>query len=172
MTSYLKISALLITVALAINVNGCRTSNKANTIGDGISLTSKQLEKDLSAIQKLKNTDYQSLSAMFKVCDSMLINTSKNNIDDYFTTLSYANGYLSQFGDLYPVIVKKIEYSQQQLTNLNADINSHYINDSLAAIYFDDEARIADTIHEQIKYFDERFKKMDKELKRIEKELK
>lgn len=171
MTSFRNITILILSLLLAFSISGCRTK-KANTVSDSISLTSKQLEKDLSAIQAIKNTDYQQLSSLFKKCDSLLILSDKNNIDEYFTSLSYANGYMSQFDDLYPVIVKKIGYSQQQLSNLNSDISSNYINDSLAAIYLDDEIRVADTIHEQIKYFDERFKKMNKELKKIEKELK
>ena len=171
MTSFRNITILIFSLLLAFNISGCRTK-KANTVSDSISLTSKQLEKDLSAIQAIKNTDYQQLGSLFKKCDSLLILSDKNNIDEYFTSLSYANGYLSQFDDLYPVIVKKIGYSQQQLSNLNADISSNYINDSLAAIYLDDEIRVADTIHEQIKYFDERFKKMNNELKKIEKALK
>ena len=81
--------------------------------------------------------------------------------------------YLVEFrGIKYKVVVKKIGYSQQQLSNLSSDISSHYINDSLAAVYIEEEKLIADTIHEQIKYFDERFKKMNNELKKIEKELK
>lgn len=171
MTSFLKISALLITVVLALNVNGCRTK-KANTVEDSISLTSKQLDKDLSTIQDIRNIDYPQLSSLFKRCDSLLVLSKKDDIDGYFTTLSYANGYLAQFDDLYPVIVKKIGYSKEQLSNLGSDISSHYINDSLAAVYLQDELLIADTIHEQIKYFDERFKKMNGELKKIEKALK
>jgi len=171
LTSFRNITILIFSLLLAINISGCRTK-KANTVEDGISLTSKQLEKDLSAIQDIKNSDYQHLSTLFKKCDSLLILSEKSDIDDYFTTLSYANGYLSQFDDLYPVIVKKIGYSQEQLSNLSSDISSNYINDSLAAIYLDDEIHVADTIHEQIKYFGERFKKMNGELKKIEKELK
>lgn len=171
MTSFRNITILILSLLLAFSISGCRTK-KANTVSDSISLTSKQLEKDLSAIQAIKNTDYQQLSSLFKKCDSLLILSDKNNIDEYFTSLSYANGYLSQFDDLYPVIVKKIGYSQEQLSNLNKDLSSNYISDSLATVYLEDEVLIADTIHEQIKYFDERFKKMNKELKKIEKELK
>lgn len=170
MTSFHKITILIICLLLAFNISGCRTK-KANTVSDSISLTIKQLDKDLSTIQSIKESDYQQLSTLFKKCDSLLILSDKNDIDEYFTSLSYANGYLSQFDDLYPVIVKKIGYSQQQLSNLSSDISSNYINDSLAAIYLDDEIRVADTIHEQIKYFGERFDKMNSELKKIEKKL-
>ncbi len=171
MTSFHKIAIFTTALILALCLGSCRTK-KANTINENISLTTKQLDKDLTTLQNLKDSNYPSLSHLFRVCDSMLVNTQKNEIEKYFTSLSYANGYLAQFDDIYPIIKEKINYSKKQLSSLSSDIESHYINDSLAAIYYEDEVLVADTIHEQIKYFSDRFKKMEQELRKAEKELK
>ena len=66
---------------------------------------------------------------------------------------------------------KTLSYTQQQLVNLQNDIDTHFINDSLAAVYLKDETAVADTLHNRILYFQDRLSKQDKELQSLKKTI-
>ena len=56
-----------------------------------------------------------------------------------------------------------------QLDNLKADIETHYISDSLAAVYVDSEAQHVTLLDNQVQYFKERLGSCKKDLKNFKK---
>ena len=58
-----------------------------------------------------------------------------------------------------------------KLSTLKNDIDTHYISDSLAAVYLADEAAVADTLHNRILYFQDRLSNQDKALKTLRKTI-
>ena len=126
-----------------------------------------QLTSDSINLQKLQD-DYQlRLWADFHWCDSMLQFLPEERIDNYFETLNLAQAYLTQFDMMLPIMQHELSYTQQQLTNLQHDIETNYVNDSLAAIYLADETAVADTLHQRILYFQDRLSQQDQELRTL-----
>ena len=78
---------------------------------------------------------------------------------------------MRQFDEILPVMKRDMAYIKTQLGNLQSDIDSHYINDSLAAVYLQDEFASADTLHNRIVYFEERLSQQDKELQSLRKTI-
>ena len=107
----------------------------------------------------------------FHWCDSMLQYLPEEDVESYFETLNLAQAYLTQFDEMLPVMQHDLSYTRQQLVNLKNDIDTHFINDSLAAIYLADETAVADTLHHRILYFEDRLSNQDKELKALHKTI-
>ena len=104
-------------------------------------------------------------------CDSMLQYVPQDQVNDYFETLNLTLAYLNQFDEVLPIMQHDIRYSRQQLNNLQNDIDTHYINDSLATAYLEDETAVIDTLHYRILYFQDRLSTQDKELKSAKKAI-
>lgn len=107
----------------------------------------------------------------FRWCDSMMQYLPQEQINDCFDALNLAQAYLSQYDEMLPVMQHTLSYTRQQLVSLQNDIDTHYINDSLAAVYLADETAVADTLHHRILYFQDRLSKQDKELKALRKTI-
>ena len=101
----------------------------------------------------------------------MLQYLPENQINECFPVLNLAQAYLNQFDEMLPVMQRTISYSQQQLSNLQNDLDTHYINDSLASVYLADEIAVADTLHHRILYFEDRLSNQEKELKTLRKTI-
>lgn len=101
----------------------------------------------------------------------MLQYLPEEKIEESFEVLNLAHAYLSQFDEMLPVMQHDLSYTQQQLVNLKNDIDTHFINDSLATIYLADETAVADTLHNRILYFQDRLSRQDKELKTLRKTI-
>ena len=124
----------------------------------------RQLEKDSMALEKIQQQYPERMQANFRWCDSMLQFIPEEQIDECFDVLNLAQAYLQQFNEMLPVMENTLSYTKQQLSNLQSDIDTRYINDSIAAIYLKDEIAVADTLHNRILYFQDRLSQQDKEL--------
>lgn len=124
----------------------------------------RQLEKDGMALEKIQQQYPERMQANFRWCDSMLQFIPEEQIDECFDVLNLAQAYLQQFNEMLPVMENTLSYTKQQLSNLQSDIDTRYINDSIAAIYLKDEIAVADTLHNRILYFQDRLSQQDKEL--------
>ena len=56
-----------------------------------------------------------------------------------------------------------------QLDNLKTDIETHYLSDSLAAIYLDSETQHVTLLNNQVQYFKDRFGSCKKDLNNFKK---
>ena len=130
-----------------------------------------QLKKDGVALDKLQDQYQNQLQADFQWCDSMLQYLPADQVDAYFEDLNLAQAYLSQFNEMLPVMRRDLAYSQQQLTNLKNDIDTHYISDSLGMVYLNDEIASADTLHNRVLYFQDRLSSQDKTLQSLKKSI-
>ena len=130
-----------------------------------------QLTDDSIALKKLQDNYQERLWADFRWCDSMLQYIPKEQVDEYFKSLNLAQAYLSQFDEMLPVMQQTISYTRQQLKSLKNDIDTHYLKDSIAAAYLDDEAAVVDTLHYRVLYFQERLAQQDKALNSTKKSI-
>ena len=101
----------------------------------------------------------------------MLACIPEEQVDECFDVLNLAQAYLRQFDETLPVMKHTLSYTKQQLNNLQNDIDTHFINDSLAAIYLKDETAVADTLHNRILYFQDRLSQQDNELQTLRKTI-
>lgn len=101
----------------------------------------------------------------------MLQYVPKEQINEYFDVLNLAQAYLGQFNMTLPVMRHDMAYITTQLNNLQHDIDSHYVSDSLARVYLQDEIASADTLHYRIEYFQDRLSHQDKELQSLRKTI-
>lgn len=130
-----------------------------------------RLADDSIALQKLQDKYQTRLRDDFFWCDSMLQYIPQDQVGTYFESLNLAQAYLDQFDEMLPVMQHDITYSRQQLRNLKNDIDTHYVSDSLAAAYLEDETAVADTLHNRILYFQDRLAQQDKVLTDTKKSL-
>lgn len=131
----------------------------------------EQLRRDSVLLSEIQQKYPDNIRSNFSWCDSMLQYLPEEQIDECFPVLNLAHAYLSQFDDMLPVMQHDLSYTRQQLVNLKNDIDTHFVNDSLAAIYLADETAVADTLHNRILYFQDRLSSQDKELKTLRKTL-
>lgn len=131
----------------------------------------EQLSRDSVTLCEIQQKYPDNIRSNFRWCDSMLQYLPQEEIDECFETLNLAQAYLSQFDEMLPVMQHDLSYTRQQLVNLKKDIDTHFINDSLAAIYLADETAVADTLHNRILYFEDRLSHQDKELKTLRKTI-
>lgn len=99
----------------------------------------------------------------------MLQYVAQDQIEVAFESLNLTQAYLHQFGQVQPIMSKKIRYALIQLDHLKADVESHYLTDSIALVYLNDESLIADTLHNQVVYFKDRFAQCQKDLNTFKK---
>ena len=130
-----------------------------------------QLVKDNIALDKLQVKYQDRLQADFYWCDSMLQYVPEKDINDFFQILDLAQAYLNQFNEMLPVMKHDITYTQNQLDNLQSDLDTHYIGDSLFQVYLKDEHAVADTLHNRILYFQDRLSHQDQELQSLKKNI-
>ena len=130
-----------------------------------------QLSRDSVTLLKLQDRYREPLWAEFNWCDSMLQFVPNEEVNDYFQTLNLAQAYLRQFDEMLPVMRHDLSYTRQQLVHLQNDLDTHYLSDSLAAVYLADEAAVADTLHNRVLYFQDRLSQQDKALKALRKTI-
>lgn len=158
------------TVALTLGIL-CACGGKQPTTVERIDSLKKQVEHDAVALQEIEIKDYPRLEQEFMFCDSILPYTDSAHWDEYFQKLNLTHAYLKQFSDLNAEMRRKLDYSLQQLESLKADLSSHFLTDSLAQEYLETESHVADTLHNRILYFQDRFANCHKELATIKKAL-
>ena len=166
-----RIRIILLGTALALLcLSGCQQMPK--TTVDKIEALQQLVTADADALQTLESQQYNTLKSDFMTCDSMLQYLTEAQIDAGFEKLQYAQAYLLQFEMVKPIMADKMDYLATQLDRLKADLQSQYLSDSLALVYFETENRVADTLHEQILYFKDRFGQCQKDINELKKSWK
>ena len=160
------ITSFIIVLTCAI-MAGCANQPKTNT--EKIDSLKQQVTKDAATLQEIESKDFVTLQKDFIHCDSMLQYLSKEQVEANFEPLNLTQAYLVQFAQVKPVMERKMNYVIQQLDNLKSDAESHYLSDSLVSVYLETETRVADTLHAQLEYFQERFASCQKALSQMKK---
>lgn len=162
-----SIKTALFALALGLGLGSCQ--NKPQTLSGQIDQLKQQVVADTMVLHQLKTVDYQNLNSDFRFCDSLLQFMDTASVNAAFEKLNLTQAYLHQFGEVQPIMNRKMRYLFTQLDLLKADFESHYLSDSLVVAYLDDESRVADTLHHQVEYFKDRFGQCQKDLNVIKK---
>ena len=141
---------------------GCQTTPKTDL--EKIEDLKKQLQADGKRLEQIKANEFASLEHDFIICDSLLQYLHPEAIDEAFQDLQLTKAYLEQFKTTQPSIKTDIDSTLYRLECLSNDISSHYLSDSLAAIYLDDEMQHAELLNNQVNYFKDRFDACQNEL--------
>ena len=157
----------LIAALIALALGACNPKQPSTV--ERIEKLQKQVNADALALQQIENEDYPNLSRDFLYCDSLLQYMDTTLVNRYFEKLNLTQAYLKQFDGVKADMRQKAEYSNLQLDHLKADLESQYINDSLATIYLEAETKVADTLHHRVLYFQDRFASCQKEMNTIKK---
>ena len=155
-------------IALMILALGACSQKQASTV-ERIEKLQKQVNADAKTLQQIENEDYTNLSKDFLFCDSLLQYMDTAQVNRCFEQLNLTHAYLKQFDGVKADMQKKAAYSNLQLDHLKADLESQYISDSLACVYLEVETKVADTLHNRVLYFQDRFAQCKKELASIKK---
>ena len=131
----------------------------------------EQLKQDSIALDKLQYNYQDRLQEDFQWCDSMLLYVPKEHVNEYFDILNLAQAYLRQFNEMLPVMRRDHAYIRQQLRNLQNDLSTHYISDSLGMVYLNDETASADTLHHRVLYFQDRLSTQDQALQSLKESI-
>ncbi len=131
----------------------------------------EQLKQDSIALDKLQDNYQERLQEDFQWCDSMLLYVPKEHVNEYFDMLNLAQAYLRQFNEMLPVMRRDHAYIRQQLRNLQNDLSTHYISDSLSMVYLNDETASADTLHHRVLYFQDRLSTQDQALQSLKESI-
>ena len=161
---------LFILMTAFLWLTSCKEAPK--TTSDKIDALKQQVESDAKVLQDIESKDFVALQNDFRYCDSMLQYLTNEQVDVAFEKLNLTQAYLQQFKDVKPIMVNKMEYLTVQLDNLKSDAESHYLSDSLVLVYLDTETKVADTLHKQVDYFQDRFDNCQKEINALKKSWK
>lgn len=157
-----------IAVALIAMILGACSEKQPSTV-DRIEQLKKQVTADAKTLQQIENEDYPRLHKDFLYCDSLLQYMDSAQVSHNFEPLNLTQAYLRQFDELKSDMRQKAEYSNLQLDRLKADLESHYLNDSIATVYLETETQVADTLHHRVLYFQNRFASCQKKLATLKK---
>lgn len=161
-------SSLSVLIAISLALFAACTS-QPKSITEKIDTLKQRVTTDSETLQNIESKDFARLQKDFVYCDSLLQHLSPEQVEASFEHLNLTQAYLVQFSEVKPVMKRKMDYVIQQLDNLKADVESQYLNDSLANIYFETENRVADTLHAQLEYFQDRFKSCQESLNNLKK---
>lgn len=154
--------------ALALALGSCQNSPKTNI--EKIDDLRRQVQADAQTLHELETRDYAALAKDFRTCDSLLQYMSQEQIDKSFETLQLVQAYLEQFKVTQPDMQAEMDSTLLQLDRLKADAESHYLSDSLVAVYIDSEAEYVDKLNNQVRYFQDRFGKCQKDIAALKKQ--
>ena len=127
---------------------GCQSAPK--TGNERIDALKKQLNDDAIALQQLQANEFAQLERDFIACDSMLQYMKPEAIDKAFDELQLTQAY--------------IDPTLYRLDCLDNDIATHYLSDSLAAVYINEETQHTELLNNQVSYFKERFSTCQKQM--------
>lgn len=157
---------LVIVIAYLLLV-GCHSEPK--TTAEKIDALKRQVESDAKALKTIEDKYVTPLQRDFLFCDSLLQYMSQEQMDANFETLNLTHAYLLQFSSVQPGMVQKMGYVTLQLDRLKSDLESQFVSDSLAQIYLNTESMVADTLHNQVVYFQDRLSQCQKDLNVVKK---
>lgn len=165
----MKKDILIFTAALLSLLLFSTCSNKPQSPTQSIDQLKRQLVADSMTLYKLKTIDFQQLEKDFIFFDAKLQDINPDQVQSVFEQLNLTQAYLRQFEEVGPDMHQTMKYSLLQLDRLKADIESHYLTDSLANAYLETETKIADTFHNRVAYFRDRFDLCKKEMEDLKK---
>lgn len=158
---------LVATLVGLLALGNCQ--RKPQTITERIDHLKQQIVADSTALNHLESSDFPILSEDFRRCDSALQHLSPDQVETVFESLNLTNAYLRQFSEVGPDMHQKMRYSLLQLDRLKSDVESQYLSDSLATVFLETETQVADTLHNRVAYFQDKFAYCRKELAAIKK---
>ena len=154
---------LIITIALV----ACQSTPKTDL--ERINALKEQVQSDAKTMDKLAANDLVQIEKDFFACDSMLQYMHLEEVDEMFQQLKLINAYIDQFKQRLPIMQADMDSTLIQLDNLKTDIETHYLSDSLAAIYLDSETQHVTLLNNQVQYFKDRFGSCKKDLNNFKK---
>ncbi|MBQ8958450.1 MAG: hypothetical protein IJ057_08135 [Bacteroidales bacterium] len=162
----LKNTALLLGCAALI---GTFTACQPKTLIGEIGALEKQVKAEAQVLSQLEAKHLTRLEKDFVACDSMLQYLHPEEVETTFQQLQLVSAYIEQFKATRPTMQADIDTTLLQLSRLKADIESHYLNDSLANLYLDDEKQHIERLRNQVDYFKDRLASSQKELDALKK---
>lgn len=166
MKTFVK-TAFILAVFAMFAFNGCTNKTATQTTqtsAERLANLQQQVENDIVAVQNFEANDFKNLRTSFMRIDSELGTIDPQKVQGYYEKLNLAQAYLQQFLEVSPSLKSKLDYSKKQLGDLQFDLENDRIDDSLFNVYFERETIAADTLHNQIVYFKDRFGACQKEL--------
>jgi hypothetical protein len=147
-------------IAVMLLLVGCQPKTDL----DKIDALKKQVNKDIKALNDLNDNSFVQLEKDFVSCDSLLQFLSKEELDAVFPKLQLVDAYIQQFKETRPVMQAEMDSTLARLYLLRSDAATHYLADSLVAIYVEDETQQVERLSSQVAYFKDRFDSCRKEL--------
>ena len=163
MKTFVKTAFILIVFSM-FAFTGCTNKPSTPSPAERLENLQQQVDNDIVAYQKFEANDFENLRTSFIRIDSELGSIAPQEVQSYYEKLNLAQAYLQQFLEVKTSLKNKLDYSKKQLTDLQYDLENAMINDSLFSVYFERETIAADTLHNQILYFKDRFGSCQKEL--------
>lgn len=136
---------------------------------DKIDALKKQVNKDVKALNDLNTNTFVQLEKDFIACDSSLQYLSEADLDAAFEKLKLVDAYIQQFKMEHPVMQAEMDSTLARLDLLRADAATHYLTDSLVAIYLEDETQQVEKLSSQVEYFKDRLGNCRKDLDNFKK---
>lgn len=131
---------------------------------DKIDALKKQVNKDAKALNDLNTNTFVQLEKDFIACDSSLQFLPEEELDVVFPKLQLVDAYIQQFKETRPVMQAEMDSILARLDLLRADAATHYLADSLVAIYLEDETQQVEKLSNQVEYFKDRLGNCRKDL--------
>lgn len=163
MKTLVKTAFILIVFSMFAFI-GCTNKPSTPSPTERLANLQQQVDNDIVAYQNFEANDFENLRTSFIRIDSELGSIAPQEVQSYYEKLNLAQVYLQQFLEVKTSLKNKLDYSKKQLTDLQYDLENAMINDSLFSVYFERETIAADTLHNQILYFKDRFGSCQKEL--------
>ena len=120
---------------------------------DRIDALKKQVNKDVRALNDLNTNTFVQLEKDFISCDSSLQFLPEEELDAVFEKLKLVDAYIQQFKMERPVMQAEMDSTLARLDLLRADAATHYLSDSLVAVYLEDENQQVEKLNSQVEYF-------------------
>ena len=131
---------------------------------DKIDALKKQVNKDIADLNDLETNRFVQLEKDFFSCDSLLQFIPEEKLDDVFPKLQLVDAYIQQFKETRPVMQAEMDSTLMRLDLLRADAKTHFLADSLIAIYLEDETQQVERLSSQVAYFKDRLGNCRKDL--------
>lgn len=131
---------------------------------DRIDALKKQVNKDVKALNDLNTNTFVQLEKDFIACDSSLQFLSEAELDAAFPKMQLVEAYLQQFKETQPIMQAEMDSTLARLDLLRADAKTHYLADSLVALYLEDETQQVEKLRSQVEYFRDRLGNCRKDL--------
>ena len=136
---------------------------------DRIDALKKQVNKDVKALNDLNTNTFVQLEKDFISCDSSLQFLPEEELDAVFEKLKLVDAYIQQFKMERPVMQAEMDSTLARLDLLRADAATHYLSDSLVAVYLEDETQQVEKLNSQVEYFKDRLGNCCKDLDNFKK---